>query len=66
VVANILPDPIINAASELRRLTRAGGWLLVSGIVAGRRRDVVEALARAGFRLAEQREQGEWVACVLN
>jgi ribosomal protein L11 methyltransferase len=66
VVANILPDPIIHAARQLRSLTSDAGWLIAGGIVTLRAPEVETALARAGFRTAGRREQGEWVALVFD
>jgi ribosomal protein L11 methyltransferase len=45
VVANILAPQLIALASDLRRVTAAGGRLVVSGVLAGRYDHVLAALA---------------------
>jgi ribosomal protein L11 methyltransferase len=45
VVANILAPTLIALAADLRRLTAAGGRLVVSGILADRHDHVLAALA---------------------
>ena len=45
VVANILAPELIALASDLQRVTAAGGTLVVSGVLAGRYDHVLAALA---------------------
>jgi len=45
VVANILAPVLVELSGELRRLTRRGGHLVISGILAGSHQHVLDALA---------------------
>jgi ribosomal protein L11 methyltransferase len=64
IVANILPDPIIDAAPQLRRLAKPGGWLIASGVSAARGDEVAAALVRAGFAPPAAREREAWLCFV--
>lgn len=46
VVANILADPLVELAPRLRGLTRAGGILLLSGMLSGQVREIEQHYAR--------------------
>jgi ribosomal protein L11 methyltransferase len=65
VVANILADVIIDLARDLSRLVRNDGLLIASGIIADRAADVIASLVALGFRVEEERAQGDWRALVL-
>jgi ribosomal protein L11 methyltransferase len=60
VVANISATVLIAVASELARVTRPGGWLLASGLLADREIEVVLALAAAGFHLTGSSGENDW------
>ncbi len=45
VVANILAPVLVALADDLRRVTRPAGRLVISGILAGAPRHVLDALA---------------------
>lgn len=62
VVANILADVIRDLAPDLARLTRPGGCLIASGIIADRAADVTVALTACGFCLEVERARDEWRA----
>lgn len=64
IVANILADVIRDLAADLARLTRPGGLLIASGIIADRAADVAAALSAAGFAIQEERADQEWRALV--
>jgi ribosomal protein L11 methyltransferase len=64
VVSNILADVIRDLAPDLARLTRPGGLLLASGIIADRAGEVVAALAAAGLHVEAERADQEWRALV--
>ena len=63
VVANILAPVLVSMASELRRVTEPGGLLIISGILADRHRDVLEALAP--LVAVETSESEGWAAVSL-
>ena len=57
---NIIPEVILPLLSLV--VERAGGSLILSGILLIRRGDVVAACQDRGFELAGERERGEWWA----
>ncbi|MBR4459176.1 MAG: 50S ribosomal protein L11 methyltransferase [Clostridia bacterium] len=61
-VANIIADIICAFASPLRAKIRPGGTFIASGIIKERENEVVRAVTEAGYRVAEVRRRGEWVA----
>jgi ribosomal protein L11 methyltransferase len=65
VIANIIPNVIINMASELADRTAPGGILIVSGIVEDRVDDVRAALESIGMIFVEDRRQTVWCALVF-
>jgi ribosomal protein L11 methyltransferase len=60
VIANILAVVIRQMRDELIRVTRPGGTLLLSGILAGEREAVEEVFVAAGCRLVGHEIDGEW------
>jgi ribosomal protein L11 methyltransferase len=59
---NIVPEQILPEMPALVRLLRPAGELVLSGILAERGPQVLDCLAGLGYREAERREAGEWVA----
>ena len=62
VIANIIADVIIMLARPVRERIADGGIFICSGISAERRRDVLDALAGAGFEVLDDLIEGEWCA----
>ena len=62
VTANIVADVILRLIPDLGRFLEPGGVFIASGIIDTREADVVSALEGAGYRLADRRESGGWVA----
>lgn len=62
VVANIVADVIIGLCPIVPPLLKEGGAFIVSGIIAERMEDVLQALARHGFRAVETRAGEDWRA----
>lgn len=62
IIANIVADVILRLVPELRAHFNPGGRFLCSGILLTRADDVRQALEEAGFKIAEQRDDGEWCA----
>jgi ribosomal protein L11 methyltransferase len=63
ILANINRNVILDSLSRLAELTRPGGRLLVSGILAEDEAIVVENAEKAGFGKKEQTQRGNWL-CV--
>lgn len=62
IIANIVADVITRLVPELDAHLLTGGRFLCSGVLLTRAEDVRHALEAAGFRILEQREDGEWCA----
>ena len=62
VTANIVADIILRLIPDLGRFLEPDGVFIASGIIDTREADVVSALEGAGYRLADRRESGGWVA----
>lgn len=60
VLANILARPIVELAPEITARTRAGGRVLLSGILAEQAAGVTRAYA-AGFDIAIRARENDWV-----
>ena len=65
VLANLIASLLIRLAHGLVEDVRPGGTLLASGIFEDREREVTEAFAALGLRVAERRAEGDWVALEL-
>ena len=65
-VVNIVADVILSMAPYLPSFLKQGGTLIASGVIEGRRGEVVEGLTNAGFTLLEDRSEGEWRALKLH
>jgi len=65
ITANIVADVIIAMTPYFLELLAPEGKLLVSGVIDGRREDVLQYLAGAGFALTDERTSGEWLALLL-
>ncbi|HWQ41120.1 MAG TPA: 50S ribosomal protein L11 methyltransferase [Desulfosporosinus sp.] len=61
VIANIIADVILMLLPDLRRILRAEGEFLASGIIENRAGDVEEGLKEAGFEIVERLEDGGWI-----
>lgn len=61
VAANIVADAIIALSPAVPAFLKEGGTYVVSGIIDVREPDVVAALDRCGFAVAERHEQRGWV-----
>ena len=65
VLANIVARVIAEIAPELRARTRAGGALVVAGIVADAEDEAASALARVGFARIGRDVRADWVSLIL-
>lgn len=62
IVVNILADVIMKLAGDLATYLARGGTLIASGIIEEYANAVTEALASAGLRVRERRQDQDWVA----
>lgn len=62
VAANIVADVIIGMSPYFSDFLKQDGTLLVSGIIANRREDVLQALYRQGFTMTAEHEKEGWMA----
>ncbi|MDW7674808.1 MAG: 50S ribosomal protein L11 methyltransferase [Bacillota bacterium] len=62
IVANIVADVILLLSKEAFLRLEQGGYLITSGIIKSRQKEVAQALVEAGFIIAEQLEEHEWAA----
>jgi ribosomal protein L11 methyltransferase len=65
VTANIVAGVILAMAPYFSGQLKPGGKLLVSGVIDGRREEVVRLLIEEGFTLAGQKQSGEWNAVLF-
>ncbi len=64
VAANIVADAIIALSPAVPAFLAPGGVYIVSGIIDTREQDVLDALDKLGFTVAERHEHGGWLCMV--
>ena len=64
VLANITAEVLARLAPDVPKNLKAGGTLILSGIIRDRLPLVREAFGAQGLRLVEERNKGEWYALV--
>ena len=65
VLANILPNPLIDLAPQMARALQPGGIAVLSGLLDHQAREVRAIYAAVGFRLIHQRSRAGWTALTL-
>jgi ribosomal protein L11 methyltransferase len=60
LIANILAGPLIDLAEDFAAVTAEGGTLILAGLLASQAGAVLGAYRRAGFRLADRIDRGDW------
>jgi len=65
VTANLFAGLLAEMAAQLGARVRAGGHLIVAGLLATQEKDVLRALRRAGFRLARRECRATWSTLTL-
>jgi ribosomal protein L11 methyltransferase len=65
VLANIIARILIELADDLVRAARAGGKLVLAGIIESREAEVVAAFEQLGARVITRRQHEDWVSLVL-
>lgn len=66
IMANIFADPLCEMAGDLRRHLRAGGYVILSGILTTQAADVIAAHQEQGLILDQNLILGEWSALALH
>lgn len=62
VVANILPDPLIQLTPQVAELLHSNGVFILSGIIKEALPEVVDALEENAFNILNINYKGEWAA----
>ncbi|HSR55009.1 MAG TPA: 50S ribosomal protein L11 methyltransferase [Alphaproteobacteria bacterium] len=65
IAANILAEPLIAMAADLREVAAAGGILILSGLIAAQEKDVLAAYREAGFAHRMTLVLGPWSTLVV-
>lgn len=65
VFANILMGPLIDLAPDMGRVTCAGGYAILSGLLVEQAEQVLAAYVEAGFTLHHREDIGEWATLTL-
>lgn len=66
ITANLLSEILIGIVRELSFRLNPGGTAVLSGMLPGQDRDVLEAFLREGFTLREKIDTGNWVTLVVS
>ncbi len=61
VAANLFSEVLIKAAPRIARATKAGGWLVFSGVMRHQEKECVAALKAQGFLVKKTTRKGKWV-----
>ena len=61
ICANIIADVIITLLPQVPKCLAPEGVLILSGIIADREKEVMEAALKHGYTLTERREENGWV-----
>lgn len=64
IIANILPDVIINLIPDAYDKLNHGGLMLVSGIILEKKDLIITELKKHGFSIVEDLDMGEWTGIV--
>ena len=65
VTANILAKPLLKLAPRLRRLTKRGGTLILSGLLTEQAREILARYCATGFCLVQRRDLEGWATLTL-
>ncbi|MBQ7407212.1 MAG: 50S ribosomal protein L11 methyltransferase [Clostridia bacterium] len=64
-VANIVADIILRMLPDIGALLLPGAPLILSGIIAPRKQDVIEAASAQGFLVEREESENDWVALLV-
>ncbi|MFT6073339.1 MAG: ribosomal protein L11 methyltransferase [Yoonia sp.] len=65
IFANILKGPLIGLAPDIARNVKAGGYVILSGILNEQANDVIAVYELNGFELADKQHIVDWTTLVL-
>ncbi|MFD2704132.1 50S ribosomal protein L11 methyltransferase [Salibacterium lacus] len=62
IIANILAHIIIRLAPDAWRALKPGGLFITSGIISGKKKEVMEALEKENFEVVRTQDMEDWTA----
>lgn len=65
IFANILKNPLIDMAPQLKASLEVGGVAILSGFTAEQEADVLAAYSKQGLSLKKRTQGGDWVATIV-
>ena len=65
VCANILHFVLAEIMGDLKRITRDGGYISLSGILDEKKQMVLNAINREGLKIVEEIHQDQWTSFVV-
>jgi len=65
VMANILARPLVSLSSDINKLTKDGGYIILSGLLNHQEPQVKAAFAGRNLSLVERRRLGAWTTLVF-
>jgi ribosomal protein L11 methyltransferase len=65
LVANIIADVILNLLPQAEKCLQINGVLIVSGIIAERKQEIIEVAGHLNYQLLEEKEEEDWAALVF-
>lgn len=64
-MANLNRNTLLYIEPELRRRCKAGGMLLIAGILTLDEKDIADSYSKSGFKVLETLREAEWSAFAL-
>ena len=65
VVANLLPQELLKTASLLAKRVSSTGFLVISGILKGQKKEIASVFAEAGLASGSSKEREGWICLTL-
>ena len=66
IAANLMSDVLIGIASKIASRLDRNGTVLLSGILIGQEKGVIEAMNAAGLDITEKVVDGRWVSLIAS
>lgn len=64
MLANLLAEIVVRLADGAKALVKPNGYLIASGIIKGKKHEVIDSLQAHGFIIIETLEMEDWIALV--